>query len=232
MKLHIGLDSQSGLAHRAVVTPANVHEKHPLPDLLHGNEQRAYGDSAYASQKKLIQGKAPRAKDFTNQRTRRAGGSVNEVQRGKNRNKSKIRAQVEHIFGLVTRVRHQNADFAFLAKPPLYKSTTYAHFLGSCVVATVLLFCSGSIWVLRYTRRLFIKLTRSKSRTYAQLVQSFRDAQGQPRQRTVLTLGRVDESGGTLDAVLSTLLRAKGRSGVDITTPQVRFESALALGDV
>jgi hypoxanthine-guanine phosphoribosyltransferase len=99
-------------------------------------------------------------------------------------------------------------------------------------VATVLLFCSGSIWVLRYTRRLFIKLTRSKSRTYAQLVQSFRDAQGQPRQRTVLTLGRVDESGGTLDAVLSTLLRAKGRSGVDITTPQVRFESALALGDV
>ena len=25
MKLHIGVDSQSGLAHRAVVTPANVH---------------------------------------------------------------------------------------------------------------------------------------------------------------------------------------------------------------
>lgn len=79
---------------------------------------------------------------------------------------------------------------------------------------------------------MFIKLTRSKSRTYAQLVESFRDEQGQPRQRTVATLGRVDEDGGTVDAVLSTLLRAKGRSGVDITTPQVRFESALALGDV
>lgn len=26
MKLHIGVDSQSGLAHSAVVTPANVHE--------------------------------------------------------------------------------------------------------------------------------------------------------------------------------------------------------------
>jgi hypothetical protein len=24
-----------------------VHDKHPLPDLLHGNEQRVYGDSAY-----------------------------------------------------------------------------------------------------------------------------------------------------------------------------------------
>lgn len=60
---------------------------------------------------------------------------------------------------------------------------------------------------MRYTRRMFIKLTRSKSRTYAQLVESFRDEQGQPRQRTVATLGRVDEDGGTVDAVLSTRVR-------------------------
>ena len=39
MKLHIGVDSQSGLVHSAVVTAANVHDKHPLPDLLHGHEQ-------------------------------------------------------------------------------------------------------------------------------------------------------------------------------------------------
>jgi IS5 family transposase len=51
MKLHIGADSQSGLAHSAVVTSANVHDKHPLPDLLRGNEQRVSGDLAYASQK-------------------------------------------------------------------------------------------------------------------------------------------------------------------------------------
>ena len=44
MKLHIGVDSQTGLAHTAVVTAANVHDKHPLPDLLHGNEQRVDGD--------------------------------------------------------------------------------------------------------------------------------------------------------------------------------------------
>ena len=86
------------------MTAANVHDKHPLPDLLHGNEQRVYGDSAYASQKDLIQGKAPHAKDFTNQRTRRAGGIVNEVERGKNRNKSRIRARVEHVFGVVKRL--------------------------------------------------------------------------------------------------------------------------------
>lgn len=66
MKLHIGVDSQSGLAHSAVVTAANVHDKHPLSGLLHANERRVYGDSAYASQKALIAGKAPMAKDFTN----------------------------------------------------------------------------------------------------------------------------------------------------------------------
>jgi transposase len=78
---------------------------------------------------------------------------------------------------------------------------------------------------------MFIKLTRSAGRTYAQLVESFRDEHGTPRQRTITTLGRVDENGGQVDAVVSALLRAKGRSA-DISTPQVRFESALALGDV
>jgi IS5 family transposase len=103
MKLHIGVDSQSGLAHSAVVTAANVHDKHPLPELLHGNERRVYGDSAYASQKDLIQSKAPQAKDFTNQRSRRAG-VVDEAIRSKNRNKSRIRSRVEHVFGVVKRL--------------------------------------------------------------------------------------------------------------------------------
>ena len=124
MKLHIGVDSQSGLAHSAVVTPANVHDKHPLPDLLHGQEQRVYGDSAYASQKELIHSKSPKAKDFTNSRTRR-GGEIDEVKRSKNRNKSKIRARVEHVFAVVkrlwgfTKVRYRglakNAGRAFTA---------------------------------------------------------------------------------------------------------------------
>jgi IS5 family transposase len=103
MKLHIGVDSQSGLAHSAVVTPANVHDKHPLPNLLHGNEQRVYGDSAYSSQKELITGKAPQARDFTNQRVRRQG-EVDEATRAKNRNKSRIRARVEHVFCVVKRL--------------------------------------------------------------------------------------------------------------------------------
>ena len=103
MKLHIGVDSQSGLAHSAMVTPANVHDKHPLPDLLHGNENRVYGDSAYASQKVLIHSKAPNAKDFTNQRYRRKG-IVDKAVQATNRNKSRIRSRVEHVFGVVKRL--------------------------------------------------------------------------------------------------------------------------------
>lgn len=126
MKLHIGVDSQSGLAHRATVTAANVHDKHALPHLLHGNEKRVYGDNAYASQKELIHSKAPQAKDFTNERVRqRKDEAADEVKRAKNRNKSKIRARVEHVFAVVkrlwgfTKVRYRglakNANRAFTA---------------------------------------------------------------------------------------------------------------------
>ncbi|MDP3425068.1 MAG: IS1634 family transposase [Burkholderiaceae bacterium] len=79
---------------------------------------------------------------------------------------------------------------------------------------------------------MYIKLTRSGGHTYAQLVESYRDEHGKPRQRTVATIGRVDETNGQVDSLLSGLLRAKGRSLSDASAPQVRFESALALGDV
>jgi transposase len=82
---------------------------------------------------------------------------------------------------------------------------------------------------------MFIKLTRSGGHSYAQLVESFRDEAGKPRQRTVATIGRLDETGGAVDSLLKGLLRATGRQGVGVgaaATPQVQFESALALGDV
>ena len=103
MKMHIGVDSRTGLAHSAMLTAANVHDKHALAELLHGAEQRVYGDSAYASQKELISSKAPQARDFTNQRVRR-GGEIDELERSKNRNKSRVRARVEHVFAVIKRL--------------------------------------------------------------------------------------------------------------------------------
>ena len=103
MKLHIGVDSQTGLAHSAVVTAANVHDKHPLPELLHGQEERVYGDCAYASQEELIEAKAPGAMDCTNKRVRK-GSVTEELERLVNRAKSRVRARVEHVFGVVKRL--------------------------------------------------------------------------------------------------------------------------------
>ena len=48
---------------------------------------------------------------------------------------------------------------------------------------------------------MFIKVTKSGPRRYAQLVESFRNDAGQPRQRTVCTLGRL-EPGGEVDALI------------------------------
>jgi IS5 family transposase len=54
MKIHIVADNRTGLVRTAVVTAANVNDKHLLEDVLHGEERRACGDIAYASQKALI----------------------------------------------------------------------------------------------------------------------------------------------------------------------------------
>lgn len=79
---------------------------------------------------------------------------------------------------------------------------------------------------------MFIKPTRSGGHTYLQLVESYRNEQGQSRQRTIATLGRLDQSGGGVDSLLGGLLRAKGLPASMAQAPQVSFESALALGDV
>ena len=80
---------------------------------------------------------------------------------------------------------------------------------------------------------MFIKTTRSGGHSYVQLVESYRNEDGKPRQRTVATLGRLDEVGGGVDSLLAGLMRATGRGLVGRSeSPQVSFESALALGDV
>jgi IS5 family transposase len=97
MKGHIGVDSKSGLIHSAAVTPANTHDSQVLEHLLHGNETRVWGDSAYAGQGETIKSKAPKAQDFTNEKGRR-NAPLTEVQKAKNKTKSKVRAAVEHPF--------------------------------------------------------------------------------------------------------------------------------------
>jgi len=97
MKVHIGVDSQSGLVHSTSITSANVHDSQELPNLLHGSETRLYGDSAYIGQKEVLKQVAPKAKDFTNKRASR-NKPLTDAAKETNRRKSQVRAKVEHPF--------------------------------------------------------------------------------------------------------------------------------------
>ena len=47
MKLHIGVDAKTGLVHSLSTTSANVHDVTEAHRLLHGGEQRVWGDAGY-----------------------------------------------------------------------------------------------------------------------------------------------------------------------------------------
>ena len=102
MKAHIGVDSRTKLIHSVVATSANVDDSQVLPELLHGEETRVWGDSAYTGQKKAIADNAPRAKDFTQAKCSR-NRKLTDEERARNRNESRVRAKVEHQFGIIKR---------------------------------------------------------------------------------------------------------------------------------
>ncbi|CAG0938575.1 hypothetical protein GPROT2_00289 [Gammaproteobacteria bacterium] len=100
MKAHVGVDSKTKLVHTVLASAANVDDRDALPYLLHGRERRVWGDQGYQGQTAVIHERAPKAKDFTNRRYR-FHGQVNELEKAKNRNKSRVRAKVEHVFGVI-----------------------------------------------------------------------------------------------------------------------------------
>jgi IS5 family transposase len=112
MKAHIGVDSQRKLIHSVMATAANVADSRVLPHLLHGKEECVWGDQAYRGQREVIHQRAPQARDCTHQRYRYQD-RIDEVERAKNRTKSRVRSKVEHVFGVMklkfgfTKVRYR-----------------------------------------------------------------------------------------------------------------------------
>jgi transposase, IS5 family len=100
MKAHVGVDSKTKLIHTILASAANVADALALPHLLHGKETRVWGDQAYRGQTEVIQGSAPRAQDCTHRRYRYKA-RIDEVERAKNRNKSRVRSKVEHVFQIL-----------------------------------------------------------------------------------------------------------------------------------
>jgi IS5 family transposase len=70
MKAHIGVDSWHGIVQSACSKAASAADKHMLPDLLHGNERKVWGNVAYRGQGEAIRKAAPHAQGMTTCRTR------------------------------------------------------------------------------------------------------------------------------------------------------------------
>jgi transposase, IS5 family len=100
MKAHVGVDSKTKLIHTVVATAPNVADATVLPELLHGEERRVWGDQGYRGQTAVIHECAPQAQDCTHRRYRYKDG-IDEVERARNRAKSSVRSKVEHVFGVM-----------------------------------------------------------------------------------------------------------------------------------
>ena len=108
-KAHIGADKHSGLVHHVEATAANVHDVTVTPNLLYGEEESVHGDSGYlgAEKRKDAITHNKRGKKIRYKINRRPSQSKNNTVRSKGqikrreREKSSVRAKVEHIFWVV-----------------------------------------------------------------------------------------------------------------------------------
>ena len=103
MKVHIGVDTDSGLVHTLTGTAANVADVNVLGELLHGGEQSLHGDSAYHSKELKAHAEASGIEFNVNERGTRHR-PLTKTQRARNRRLSRVRATVEHPFLVVKRL--------------------------------------------------------------------------------------------------------------------------------
>jgi len=97
------VDSKEAVVHSVATTAASVADKHMLPDLLHGEERKVWGDGGYQGQTEAIHAAAPKAQDMTCRRTKYKD-YVDEETKRKNTTKARVRAKVEHPFRILKRV--------------------------------------------------------------------------------------------------------------------------------
>ncbi|MGY8776163.1 MAG: IS5 family transposase [Spongiibacter sp.] len=113
MKMHIGVDDQDGLIHSIETTAANVHDLTAADQLLHGEEQRVWGDAGYTG---IHKRDAFKDRDVDWRIALRPGTRSNladQLQEMLEGIKASVRAKVEHPFRTIkqqfgyTKVRYR-----------------------------------------------------------------------------------------------------------------------------
>lgn len=99
MKMHAGVDADSGLVHSLEFTGANEHDITQVSKLLHGEETAVHGDAGYVGLDKRPEMQGKEIKPVISMRpgSRRRhpkGGIIDRIEKLK----SQIRSKVEHLF--------------------------------------------------------------------------------------------------------------------------------------
>ena len=104
MKVHIGVDSQTGVVHSVSTTPANVHDVTETPRLLHGGETQVWGDAGYQGVHKRPENRGLEVEWQVAMRP----GKRRKLEPGSDeavaeKRKASVRAKVEHPFLYIKR---------------------------------------------------------------------------------------------------------------------------------
>ena len=117
MKVHIGVDAQSGLVHTLIGTAANVHDVTQAQALLHGNETDVFGDAGYQGVEKREENlELPVTWHIAMRPSKRKAlpqTAMEKMMENLEHARASIRAKVEHPFHVVKNL--------FMHRKTLYK---------------------------------------------------------------------------------------------------------------
>ena len=102
MKIHVGADANSGLAHTVSVTPANVPDVNEFPNLLREDDRAVFGDKGYVN--KSFKQAGRKAGVFWGVSLKASKQHpLTAANKRFNHRMSSIRARVEHLFRVIKR---------------------------------------------------------------------------------------------------------------------------------
>jgi len=99
-KGHIGVDAQSKIIRKRSFTPANVHDSAEMENVLSGDEKSIWADKAYPKQKGKRAARAMGIYYGVLDKAAR-GSNLSASQQKRNKQKSSVRAAVEHPFAFM-----------------------------------------------------------------------------------------------------------------------------------
>jgi len=100
MKVHVGVDAKSGLAHTVKVTTAKEHDITVLPNLVREDDRAVFGDKGYFSDDLKREAREDGVY-WGMLEKRKRGKALSSTRKKRNRKHASVRAKVEHAFRII-----------------------------------------------------------------------------------------------------------------------------------